>query len=180
MKLLILATPRSGTRYIVNVLAQAGVRIGHEVMGPSGTVDWKQLWRVAQWDYDRIWHQVRHPLQVISSMVAWTPGWVAGHSEHYGTEDLVETACAYWTQFVEVADEFAHLSYCIEDLELEWPELLQDLALPFMPIVGGQRRHESRPYDTLLWSELGVWEDQVRQLAKEFGYDCSAEESFGS
>lgn len=63
MKLLVLAFPRSGTRYIKTVLTSYGVQVGHESVERDGVVSWKHLLEPA----DLVVHQVRYPLAAITS-----------------------------------------------------------------------------------------------------------------
>jgi hypothetical protein len=80
-KLLITGCGRSGTKYITVLLKQLGMDIGHECMGKDGIASWCMTinseivpWGPSAKDYnfEHVFHQVRHPLLVFSSLQSFT------------------------------------------------------------------------------------------------------------
>lgn len=63
-QLLILATPRAGTKYTAAVLANEGLDVGHEKVRPDACVSWKHRTVRAK----HVFHQVRNPVDCIRSM----------------------------------------------------------------------------------------------------------------
>lgn len=65
-RVLITGCPRSGTGYTSEVLRQTGLPLGHEVELGRGQVSWKEAPNAKQ--YGIVFHQVRDPIKVISSL----------------------------------------------------------------------------------------------------------------
>src|SRR3990172_6286941 len=62
---LVTGFPRSGTRFMVDVFQDQGLRVGHEWIGKDGAVSW--IHAVLNNSFDHTVHLVRHPLEAISS-----------------------------------------------------------------------------------------------------------------
>ena len=76
---------RSGTHFTWEMLARLGIPVHHEGLGPAGSVSWLFTWKAATYVINNpasldarrhrfcvVFHQVRHPLRVISSVVRAT------------------------------------------------------------------------------------------------------------
>ena len=198
-KILVLAAARSGTRYLWKCLMLAGVDIGHErwkvngTIAPALAVD--DYFYAAHWEreksprrrdivVDESWHQVRHPLDVISS---WETGpnlshwhWQQKHTRVSWDERPFVRAARYWLAWNDIidADCDTTLRYRIEDIESVWPEMMRrlgmdeelpDVARDFGKInlsrIGKTERVKAR------WEDLAEYEEPVRLMAKEYGYE---------
>jgi len=115
MKLLVLAFPRSGTRYTVVALRGCGLSVGHEVVEEDGVVSWKHLLEPA----DIVLHQVRYPLDAIKSCLG-----IRGDSRRYlrafshvqDSDRLLFLTKSYfaWHELIENRKPLAR--YRVEDL----------------------------------------------------------------
>lgn len=126
----IVGTGRSGSGYIAQVLRAARVVCGHE--------DWFNPWdsHVAGLDVESSWaaiveglddfdgaifHQVRHPLDVISSLVkSQSTGEYAAMRDRMFPQvpdDPIELAMFNWFYFVEACEHVAHRTWRLEDID---------------------------------------------------------------
>ena len=129
-RLLITGSGRSGTGYIATVLNQLGVRCGHEGWwNPTGLQEsdlaadasWCALamepWRFA----GTVVHQVRHPLDVISSLAKLPDEGVYRELRHtlmpWVPTDPIEHAMLSWFTYVEAAERLSALTYRIDDID---------------------------------------------------------------
>jgi hypothetical protein len=120
----------------------------HESIGTDGCVSWLMAVLAAEvpWGaardgtvaFEHIFHQVRHPLAVISS--AWStegpPSWefICRHMPRIKATDSVEVRCAkYWIYWNRAAERQAEWTYRVEDLEAAWPELCRRLGKELDP-----------------------------------------------
>ena len=84
-QILITGVQRSGTHFTWEMLARLGIHVHHEGLGPAGSVSWLFTWKRASYVINNpasldsrrhrfcvVFHQVRHPLRVISSVVKAT------------------------------------------------------------------------------------------------------------
>ena len=175
---IVASTPRSGTMYIRALLAEAGVRSGHEnVFMSSGRVNKPPDWLTVEVSGFAGLHpftndgpvlpQVRHPVKAISSLA--TLGLIRTH-------DPVLVAEWYVTMVTnnELAADF---TYRVEDMDVP---LLRKIvgfighiatddmlaaALAHVP-----RDTNPRPRTDLTFADLGVHGDAVGELVKDWGY----------
>ena len=117
---LITGCGRSGTKYIVEVLAAVGIEAGHEKPGKHGIVDWHLVLAKPE-EYDFILHQVRHPLRTIESMhSAREPSWkfICERVMDIRMDmSILERCMAYWYYWNLLAEKNAWLTYRVEDLD---------------------------------------------------------------
>jgi hypothetical protein len=184
-RLLVIGSPRSGTRSVAARLREAGLRIGHEKMLRDGTVS--GLWTVDDFLYpgahskdrpskhtfDITVHLVRHPLATIASLAAldkphfwhWTQVHTGRSVETHGKLVYAAHFWSIWNQLARL--RFPNLTWRIEDADEWWPETARlfdlDAAVPMSRI--GHSEHE-----TLRWSDLGSAEETVRKEAALYGY----------
>ena len=84
-QILVTGVQRSGTHFTWEMLARLGIHVHHEGLGPAGSVSWLFTWKAATYVINNpasldarrhrfcvVFHQVRHPLRVISSVVRAT------------------------------------------------------------------------------------------------------------
>jgi hypothetical protein len=136
-KLLVTGCGRSGTTYMAKFLEKSGYDIHHESAGTEGCVSWPMIvnyyspWTQPNEDsFDHIFHQVRHPLDVITSWYEnlknldrgeWN--FIRKHLSQIDRSDSLIVHCAkYWYYWNLLAEEHAEWRYRIEDFESILPE----------------------------------------------------------
>jgi hypothetical protein len=192
--LLITGCGRSGTHFTSRLLREMGLDVPHERVGKDGVASWKHIVsgtfvylrknREAEIDstgFDRILHQVRHPLKVISSMQTFSDStW--HHMAKFIDLDLkakpVKRAMQAWVHWNRLVESKAHWRFQIEQLQDRFEEFCQQAGLPvqLMPHVPHEardsRKARFRPVD---WQELKKCDpdlaEEVRQLAVAYGYE---------
>lgn len=175
----IAACARSGTKYMTRVLNKLGYKIGHEVADIDGSVGY----HLAVVKPDNCFHQVRHPLKQIASMLdhqSW--GFMNQVIECHGRGLL--GCMQYWLKWNELLEEFCIWRYQLEELGLVWSEFLERIdhswePLPDIPENQMNTREDSMPCRAKEFTELN-WEQLLscnRELAQkiydkhlEYGY----------
>ncbi len=120
LMILIAACPRSGTLYIAEVLGKMGFDVGHERLHKDGIVDYRLAmgFERLEGSEDVLFHQVRHPLNTISSLV---PLLAKGDiwkkcKECIPEDNVVERAVKfwyYWNRMIEA--QRPDFTYKVED-----------------------------------------------------------------
>ena len=165
---------RSGTVYIVHVLRKLGYTIGHEEMGTDGSVGY----HLAALHPENCFHQVRHPLKQISSMMA--------HQSWGFMNDVVDICghgllgcMQYWLKWNELCEEFCIWRYQIESLPNVWDEFLERIGhtpCPLPDVPTNTNSHKKyREFTEFDWNNLFECDRQLAQLiynkANEYGYN---------
>lgn len=200
--LLVTGCARSGTNYISNILQKCGLDIQHEGIGADGSSSWVMTveatstpWGPARNDlkFKHIFHQVRHPLKVISSTFttegpkSW--GYIMQHIPQITAEDPYIVRCAkYWYYWNIKGDELAEWTYRVEDIEQVWDEFEKRLgreldrsALAEVPKTSNERKFKPPSRGNNVLEKDFTWEDlkaklnpklyhDIRTLAKKYGY----------
>lgn len=215
--LLINACARSGTKYIHKVWQSTQLDIGHEYVGRDGSVTHffavdAETHPVFPWEspkgrkahvgeqrsdfeFDHIWHQVRHPLKCITSNSLVIPRneweWLAPHigidPKHPDTRFL---SMVYWLKWNQLCEAASHWTYRIEDIEQLWPHMRQLLKLEAAPFPSNVSKTLNRPKrwakpfvdreavksaPDLTWSQLDEVDilvaGHIRELARHYGYE---------
>lgn len=185
--ILVIGCPRSGTRYTNEVLRQMGLKVEHEKMGRDGTVSsWFAVddyyyprahgGRRADFHFDLVVHQVRHPLDVIGSLeTAMNPAWWHWQQAHTGISKESEyPGSRFWLAWNERCEaQPTDLSLRVEAMEDAWPtlsELLfgEERPLPNVSPETGRLRRPNRRAPS--WDDLGPYAEPVRKKAAEYGY----------
>lgn len=195
---LILGYPRSGTSYAAVAFHKAGFYVTHErdesftdaVLGrckrPDGVIT--GLFKHCRRDpahYDVVFHQVRHPLNVITS---------ATHMSYESMQDLMQTCrtghmcegklyrvMKTWLLFTDWADSVCQMRYQVEQMPEQWPLILKEIGLN-LTITFAQRLDtyvntygQKRPKQ-LTWDDLRACDrkmgTQILFRAQEYGYPC--------
>ena len=198
----IVGTGRSGTGFVSSALTSCGVQTGHEQWWNAFGVRAPGLVGDASWyatnyldDYGgKVWHQVRHPLKVVRSMLGGplfdddAPGWVAPFELERRSQsgyDITDTpeakalrTVAHWW---ETAEKHAERTWRLEDVT---PGLLVELAdsvgvdvpLRYARTVvdahgTGTNKHPDG--DAIRWADLPDGDDKrlIESMAAGFGYD---------
>jgi hypothetical protein len=191
--LLITGCGRSGTHYTARLLQEMGLDVPHERVGEDGAASWKHIVsgtfvylgknREAVIDstgFDRILHQVRHPLKVISSMQTFSDStW--SYMANYIDLDLkakpVKRAMQAWVRWNKLIEGKAQWRFQIEQLKEQFDEFCRQAGLPAQAIP--HVPHEAKDSRTarfkpVRWADLvkidSALAQQVRSLALEYGY----------
>lgn len=195
-KLLILSAPRSGTRYAARICSKLGLNVQHERVGAGGTVSsyfvvddyWYQgahsrnrHERRSEFKFDHVWHQVRHPLNVIGSMFGHNVllrNWWHWQEKHTGisfdSPPLVRAA-RFWIDWNEkIGAQNPDIRYRIEDIEFVWPELMERLGMQGTDLPPVDKKTNSRPHEPVTWRDLQIEDrdlsDRVKRIAEKYGY----------
>jgi hypothetical protein len=173
----IAACARSGTVYITEVLKELGYKIGHEATDIDGSVGY----HLAVVKPDNCFHQVRHPLKQIASMLdhqSW--GFMNQVIECEGRGLL--GCMQYWLLWNELIEEFCIWRYRIEQLPDIWEEFLDRIDHQWEPLPEVRRkntREDSLPCRTkeftkLNWAQLIDCNSELAQKIYdkhlEYGY----------
>jgi hypothetical protein len=132
---LVTGCARSATRYTTFVLRRLGLDIRHERLGKDGVASWclvpdavETPWGPSSADvtFDVVLHQVRHPLAVISSVAtlkdsSWR--FIYEHVPVSPSHPLLLRAAAYWYHWNAAAERKATLTYRVENIRNELPEI---------------------------------------------------------
>ncbi len=191
--LLITGCARSGTYYISDLLRQTGLDIAHENIGQHGTSSWTMAVTDTQtpWGpgsagihYQHIFHQVRDPIKVISSVYTKEPraSWeyIIKHIPQILSTDPKIVKCAkYWYYWNLRAEAIAELTYRVEDIEIQWDKIekilgliLDKSALDRIP----KDTNTNGPYKrNITWKTLKLELNpalyfKIRELAIRYGY----------
>ena len=205
-KFVIAGTGRSGSTWIADVLTAAGLPVGHEdVFGARGPVEWpphlvgdSSLYAAPFLDRwgGLVFHQVRHPLDCIGSLVGWglpsTPntqgiggefvwehlGWRSG-----GQQQVTDSA-RYWCDWNEMCERGArYVRYRVEDADAVTIHQLMRVAGRDAPVGRVRealavhrpldyRAHNDRAPHAIDWSDIPEPErGRVLRQAARYGYE---------
>ena len=203
---IIVACPKSATMYIAVLLNKLGLDFGHEarfiyegrvVSARDGRSSWPlgAGYGVIPFDgqppldsYENpiILHQVRHPLDTMSScqkisLKAWD--YISQHIplKPLTEENLPENCLRLWYYWNLKCEELAEWTYRIEALEEVWEEFCRRIGRPWLAEKRSVLRsipkniNTAKPYRRLTWEELmrrdpGLTEKAMR-LAERYGYE---------
>ncbi len=187
--LLIVGCGRSGTGYISTLLRECGLDIGHEVLGVDGTSNW--FWTFdssinCKYHYKHIFHQIRNPLDVISSWYnneidhsyIWI--FICSHVPEIDSNEPFLVRCAkYWYYWNLAAEKKAEWSYRVEDIDAVISEFQSRLQVPLqvekLQMVTKDYNHWQPIKNKITWQQLKMAlseEDftNVQLLALKYGY----------
>ena len=192
-KLLITGCGRSGTHYTSALLQAMDLDIPHEAVGKDGAASWKHIVsgtfvyigknRSVTIDgdgFDRILHQVRHPLKVIASMQTFsdsTWSYMAKAIElDIRANPLMKGMQAYlgWNRLIE---QSANWRFRIEDIQRVFPEFCQQAGIQQQPFPklpkqvcdSRTQRYRSLRFADLL-NENEALAIELEHLAAKYGY----------
>jgi len=191
INILITGHPRSGTHYIANLLNALGHSCTYEKRNPNGfTASWKHIksgvfeppCRETEivCDFDKIIHQVRHPLKVIaSSTTLWTMSmiYMAQFIELpdpiVNRENTIKNCMVTWLKWNEFIEKKAVWRYRLEDLKYVNKEWCEQLEIPYCEIPN-KSPVNTRKHIELNWSDLykinTELTTEIRSKAFEYGY----------
>lgn len=181
---LITAHPRSGTLYTATIFQKLGYKVSHEWENEDGTVSWKHLFQSEK--FNPVIHQVRHPLNVISSTHTINKvSFKKMLSEiNYKGEIKNKTHKAMITYYfwnIE-ANKRCSWRFKIEELGNIYPELfkLLDLQVPKeLPQVNKNKhsRKHIKKYKKVSWNDLFKIDEgltnKIIKLGGRYGYNAA-------
>lgn len=156
---------RSGTTFMTNVLKASGLAVKHERAGLDGGVGYNMLWKDDPLNYRLVFHLVRDPRMVISSLQetvqhVWKK---TGCPETWWRQHNL--ACERW--LVECAENGVHvMRFQIESYRLGMMAIWRTLGLTTNPVLD-VRRQPLRETRRLRWQEL---EHHTVLMAMRYGY----------
>jgi hypothetical protein len=146
-RVLVTGCGRSGTRYATFVLRRLGLDVQHERLGRDGIAAWTMAVEAPDRPYgppsaaacfEHVFHQVRHPLDVIRSVATFGPdswSFVYAHTPCRPDEPLLVRGARYWLHWTTHADRAATWRYRVEALPDVLSELCSTLGVPYRPTV---------------------------------------------
>lgn len=192
MNVLITGHPRSGTRYVFQLLKSLRQNTSFEKRIENGiTVSWKHIKNGTfeppcpetniKCDFDLIIHQIRHPLKVIaSSTTLWTMSinYLATETQLpdiiKNKENTVRNCMYTWIAWNKLIETKANWRFKIEDLPIMYKKfgIKLGIEIPFLPQIG---KINSRKHIELTWEDL-AFEDynaavKIREMATRYGYE---------
>lgn len=189
--LLITGCGRSGTTYIAQLLTEAGLDVKHEKLEKDGCASWVMAVEDGETNngpsrkgihFQHIFHQVRHPLDVIASVEtinqeSWE--YICKHIPLIKMSDsIIVRSAKYWIYWNLKAEKISEWSYRIEDIDTVFWEMSARLGIHLDPeaLNNIPRNTNTRPWHRKLsWrqlrNEIGVQLfNQVVKLAVRYGY----------
>jgi len=190
MKYLITGHPRSATMYTYKLLRALGEDSMFERSGHKYTVSWKHCVdgefpkpspeNIIKCNFDKIIHQVRHPLNVIaSSTTLWNQSfeyinkYVPFDDPLKHRNQSIYNCMRSWYCWNLVIESKASWRYKIEELPKVWNKWCKELGIKNKkrPIVS---RANMRIHRKLIWEDLykisPVFTDMIRGMAIKYGY----------
>jgi hypothetical protein len=141
-KILVTGCGRSGTKFAALLLQRLGLDVRHEEMGRDGIAAWPLAvastaappWgpAAAPDRFGEVYHQVRHPLQVIASAATFKPSsweFVYAHTSASPADPVVLRGAKYWLEWNEHAERIATWRYRVEDVAAVFDELCGRLGV---------------------------------------------------
>lgn len=193
-RILITGCGRSGTHYTSALLKAMGLDVPHEAVGKDGAASWKHVVsgtfvyigknRSVEIDssgFDRILHQVRHPLKVIASMQTFsdsTWSYMAKAIElDLGANPVRKGMQAYvrWNRLIEKSADWR---FRIEEIKEVFPEFCRQAGIaeqPFPELPKEVRDSRTKRYRPLAFADLLAEDEslaaELEDLAGAYGYD---------
>lgn len=189
-KRLVLVTgcARSATTYISKVLELNGLQVVHEGLAKDGCASWTMAVDASStpWgpgsrglEFEHIFHQVRNPLDNISSVYTTEPerSWefIYEHIPEISHKDSHLVRCVkYWIYWNLKAESLAEWTYRIEDLEEELPVMSKKLGVHLDPMslkfISKITNHRGPYVKKFTWKDLK--EELPRHLLEELYATC--------
>jgi len=160
-ELLITGCGRSGTKHTANFLRKVKFKVKHEQMSDQGTVSgpfvgygtdagdivFRQYQKFGhksgeyanQFEFKRVWHQVRHPLKVIGSLrdvmlmpvKLWSQA-AFGQDVGLGKRGDLAWAVEHYLITTKLADKAAHWMFKVEELREVYTSMADDMGIPVL------------------------------------------------
>lgn len=198
-KLAVVATTRSGTVYATQLLRHLSLDVLHEALGADGGVgfnlgftDRRVLhgndtnpgrWAMEGVAFDRVWHQVRHPLATLGSLQTHNSGlWAMvadGLDWSVVDVDPIKRAARYWYEYTQRVKPLVGWRYRVEDLHYGsevYYEMCERLGVVPPGVPPQPLERNARPHTDVTWEILRArcprLAARVKALAQELGYEA--------
>ena len=189
---LITGCARSGTTFMARVLNRCGLDVGHEGVGGTGTVSWTMAVESSctpfgppykKGNFKHIFHQVRHPLDTISSVYANEPqeSWefIYRHLPQISPEDSkLEKCVKYWIYWNQQAEAKAEMTYQVENLKKALKKIGKRLGVELPRTLArkiSKTVNHREDYHYFSWKEIKQkipknLYDELKRQAIRYGY----------
>lgn len=197
---LITGCGRSGTKYMATLMQRSGLDLQHEEPGRNGSIAWPMAvdafyspWGECfkQHKFKHVFHQVRNPLDTISSwyfntMTTSSWNYIYDHIPEILPEEPTFVQCAkYWLYWNIEAEKKAEWRFRIEDIEVVFDEIGKRLGVNLNREALNQVKKNTNTRKDILfkitWKDLNealspeVFQS-IQALAKKYGYSTIDEE----
>lgn len=182
--LFIIGCGRSGTSFVSKFFSQNGIYIGHETLGRDGMASWMgavHSKNELEKGYKLILHQVRNPLDTISSLQTFNNhswDYIQKHIVEIQNKDsILEKSMKYWYHWNVLAEGKTNLRYKIEEIDYFYPFIAKILNKPVVLKKNSLLKVNSRQaeYQKITWSDLKSvsvkYYDHCKFLAHRYGYE---------
>ena len=189
--ILITGHPRSGTHHIARVINAMGYNCTYEKRNLNGfTASWKHIMS-GEFEkpcpetniicnFDKIIHQRRHPLKVISSsLTLWTMSmnymakFIDLPDPIINRNNTILNCMITWVEWNKLIEKKAYWGYNIENLQNIQEEWCKQLEIPVQKIPDLWHSN-TREHKDLTWDDLRnvskVWAMLVEEKAHIYGY----------
>ena len=195
---LVAACPRSGTKYMAELLVQLGLDVLHERVGSDGCVSWlhaADLMTRHYWDHSCGWvedcewslvvHQVRSPIKTVSSLETINArGWQLIEHAMPGLEwsdDPWIRRAEFYIRFNEFIESKWNVgfTYRVEDIDNYWSDLCDSLGLEAAPEAPPPLRRDvhAKAHANITWGQIEEKSpriyDALQGIATRYGYSES-------
>ena len=197
--LLIIGCGRSGTTYISKFWKNVGLDIRHEKYGAHGLSNWyftpgpqmtkgpfgAHIGLFGDYTYKCIFHQVRHPLCTIASVMTLTPqswNWLSSWVPIKKDDSLLKKSMKYWYHWNRLAENNAELTYQVEQIDDVFEEFCNRLErldlfnsdnmnkIKKMPSNINSRKHGDISWKDLEREDSALC-NLIKEQAKRYGYE---------
>lgn len=173
---------RSGTQYMSRCLEAVGINMPHERYGIDGIVSPLHTFDKPDIKWDYVLHQVRNPVNTISTMHTMLDGTWARFKTESITPDFrnLKNLMHFWLYWNEAIEKISDYRYKVEDLEKEWGYLMDKIFkhpchFPSQINKNVNSRIHGRGGVYLEFRELHECDEEIAmkilEKAVEYGYD---------
>ena len=188
-KVLIIGCPRSGTLYAARYFRRHfNLKLGHESFDRDGISAWMMAVEPKElsypWGYckpnanfEYILHQVRHPINAISSLhsihrVSWA--FIEDHID-FGSLSELAKRMKFWLEWNKICADRANLTYRVEDIDDFVPQISSIVGVEYIEADEEiDIKTNTRKHPMVNWSDLEAADqdlcDQVKRRTDFYGY----------
>jgi hypothetical protein len=188
-KLAVLACGRSGTATAAAYFTAAGVHCGHETLAPHhtrdgetnihvrGVVGWPVVFTYRLDAFEHVWHQVRHPLDVIASTTRYKT-WATRGVLNLSPDNKVLRGMQYWLYWNLMCEHMAEYTYRIEDLGKDSTLVAMmavALGVPIADLAVDPGTRNNKDHAAVTWADCEATDaeltEAIRKQAGGYGYN---------